>query len=191
VTKKEYNDYRTRVERFFAKEGVENLSTGLLKCPDCEAEFDGGACPECGKDAGEFPTEPHFSRRPCECCERPEGGDRYDANGYNPMAEAVQEYQVCPDCVYFAEYGRLDDTTMAEVEADTDTRFSFAELEPDMPVVWRGQVATVVEVDKDFVRLLVPDDPNPYRLYAHQVDGGDPLTVPDPNLPLTAKKSEK
>ena len=30
----------------------------------------------------------------------------------------MQEYDICEDCVYFAEYGRLDDTTMMEVEKD-------------------------------------------------------------------------
>ena len=90
--KTEYVEYEATVDAFFKREGLSNLST-----------------------AGD--VEPFFSWRACDCCNRPEGGDRYECNGYNPTTKKVQDgYTVCPDCVYYAEYGRLDDTTMMEVE---------------------------------------------------------------------------
>jgi hypothetical protein len=91
VTKQEYADYEASVKDFFDREGIQNLS---------------------GKG------ETYFSWRSCECCGTTLGGDREDANGYNPTTKEVQEYSVCTDCIYYAEYGRLDDMTMLEVEKD-------------------------------------------------------------------------
>ena len=64
----------------------------------------------------EILNEPHFSWRRCDCCNRPLGGDREFATGYNPTTGQIQEYSICTDCVYYAEYHRLDDLTMMEVE---------------------------------------------------------------------------
>lgn len=91
MTKKEYLDYQERVADFFERQRVENLS----------ADSD---------------SEPYFSWRPCDCCNRPLGGDRYPATGYNREAGEVYEFEVCPDCVYYAEYGQLDDQTMLDIE---------------------------------------------------------------------------
>jgi hypothetical protein len=83
MTRQEYADYEARVAAFFDREGITNLSsTG---------------------------TEPWFSWQPCECCRRPEGGERERATGRNPETGEVHEYIVCLDCTYFAEFGRLDD----------------------------------------------------------------------------------
>ena len=94
-TKAEYEKYEKSVEGFFKREGISNLS---------QIQDKDGYC------------EPDFSGIPCECCGRTEGGDRYDCNSYNPKTKEVQEYSVCTDCVYYAEYGQLDDMTMSEVE---------------------------------------------------------------------------
>lgn len=94
MTKKEYQQYRTRVAEFFSH-GLNNLS----------AKSDEGT------------IEPYFSWRPCQCCGTSEGGNRYECDGYNGTTGEVEEYDcVCGDCVYFAEYGRLDDTTMIEIK---------------------------------------------------------------------------
>lgn len=54
----------------------------------------------------------------CECCGRPEGGNREHATGWNPTTEEIQEYTACSDCIYYAEYGKLDDMTMLDVSSD-------------------------------------------------------------------------
>lgn len=116
MTKAEYARYQAAVAAFFARERIANLSTGHFQCPTCKVEFDDASiCPECGADR-ECLNEPYFSWRPCECCQRPLGGNREFATGYNASTREVQEYAICTDCAYYAEYGRLDDTTMLEVE---------------------------------------------------------------------------
>lgn len=90
MTKTEYANYQKRVEAFFKREGITSLTA------------DG---------------EPWFSSRACECCRRALAGDRYDASGYNPTTDDIEEYTVCGDCVYYAEHGQLDDLTMLDLEA--------------------------------------------------------------------------
>ena len=98
MTKREYADYVASVEAFYDREGLNCLTTISQE---------------------EGLTEPFFSWRRCDCCGRSQGGDRYDCNGYNPTTKEVQDgYSVCPDCVYFTEYGRLDDQTMDSIEKD-------------------------------------------------------------------------
>ena len=92
MTKQEYADYEATVKEFFSH-GLQNLSTK----EDCH--------------------EPFFSWSSCDCCQTSLGGDRYECNGYNAETKEVEEYNcVCQDCVYYAEYGHLDDTTMDEIE---------------------------------------------------------------------------
>jgi hypothetical protein len=96
MTKREYAEFEANFAAFMEREGLANLST--------VSEEEG--C-----------TEPYFSWRPCHCCGSHLGGDRYDCNGYNPTTKEVQDgYSVCQDCVYYAEYGVLDDMTMLEIE---------------------------------------------------------------------------
>jgi hypothetical protein len=91
MTKKEYEAYVERVDAFFASEGIGNLS----RLSD---------------------TETYFSWSVCDCCGSRLGGDRVDANGYNAETKEIYEYTICLDCEYFAEYGRLDDMTMMDIE---------------------------------------------------------------------------
>ena len=117
MNKTEYAEYEAAVADFFQREGLANLSTGHYQCPECKVEFDdAGICPKCKADR-ECMNEPYFSWQPCDCCGSHLGGDREFATGYNPTTTEVQEYSICSDCAYYAEYGRLDDTTMMEVEA--------------------------------------------------------------------------
>lgn len=92
MTQHEYDRYVARVNQFFADEGITNLS----RKSDCD--------------------ESYFSWRSCDCCGTHLGGDRIDADGYNPTTKEVQEYRICTDCEYFAEYGQLDDMTMLELD---------------------------------------------------------------------------
>lgn len=92
MTTSEYAEYEAAVKHFFEREGgVRNLSP-------------------MGDQEG------FFSWRPCECCQRSEGGERFQCNGYNPETKEILEYDVCIDCVYYAEYGQLDDTTMMDMK---------------------------------------------------------------------------
>lgn len=125
MTKQEYADYQEAVATFMLREGLQNLT----------ADTRG--------DDGE-PCESYFSWRRCDCCKRPEGGNREECYGYNAKtSEAQGPYAVCEDCVYYAEYGRLDDTTMASVrkddimrqiaaaQADLDCRALCSDEQPD------------------------------------------------------------
>ena len=91
----EYREYQSNVADFFKSEGITNLST----IADEEGD-----------------TEPSFSWQSCDCCGSSLGGDRYDCNGYNPETKEIYEYSVCPDCVYYAAYGSLDDMTMLDMD---------------------------------------------------------------------------
>jgi hypothetical protein len=115
MTKKEYAAYQAAFASFKEEMGLANISTGLLRCPDCKVDLEGCDCPKCGKNMIEFPNEAYFSWNACDCCGRPEGGDRMDANGWNPTTQEIEEFVICTDCEYYAEYGRLDDTTMDEI----------------------------------------------------------------------------
>jgi hypothetical protein len=129
-TKKEYEEYCAAVEEFFKTEGITNLSGGHLTCQNCgfdDEEVDGHTvnftdeekCIKCGASR-EMMDEPYFSWRSCECCGGMLGGNREHATGYNPTTKEIQEYEVCSNCIYFAEYGKLDDMTMMEIGEHDD-----------------------------------------------------------------------
>ena len=100
TTKADYEQYKAAVAEFFEKEGINCLSTDMSKYEE--------GC-----------IEPHFSWHWCDCCSRDLGGNRTDCNGYNPTTKEVQDgYSVCDDCIYFVEYGRLDDTTMMNIDEE-------------------------------------------------------------------------
>ena len=99
---RDYQDYQETVGAFFTAEGITNLSA----CSE--------SCEECG-------GEPSFSWASCDACSRDLGGDRHHATGWNPTLREVQEYRVCSDCIYYAEYAELDDRTMLEVMAKNGT----------------------------------------------------------------------
>lgn len=96
MNKDEYAEYEEAVAAFFQREGIANLSS----------MYDHNTC-----------YEPYFSWQGCECCDRSEGSMVEDCNGYNETTKKVQgPYRICADCVYYAEYGQLDDTTMESIE---------------------------------------------------------------------------
>lgn len=94
MTRDEYQAYQERVKQFMDSEGINNLSP---KLSDEES--------------------PSFSAMPCDCCKTTLAGDRWTASGYNPTTKEVHHFDsVCNDCIYYAEYGQLDDMTMADME---------------------------------------------------------------------------
>jgi len=112
MNRAEYTKYQANVERNL--KGLEFISTGA--CPGCD---------ECGLDH-DAPqaqiaeaSEAHFSWRSCECCGSSLGGNREPAHGYIKRDEGralLVHMDVCTDCVYFINYGKLDDQTMMEME---------------------------------------------------------------------------
>jgi hypothetical protein len=116
MNKTEYADYQDAVADFWEREGLANLTSGHINCPNCKVEFDDqDYCLKCNADR-ECLDEPYFSWHSCDCCGSRLGGNREHATGYNPTTKEIGEYSICSDCVYYAEYGRLDDMTMMEVE---------------------------------------------------------------------------
>jgi len=106
MDKQEYTHYEEVVAHFFKDEGIGNLSYDTEEYGD-------------GTEDDNVCIEPHFSWSPCDCCRRPLGGDRYVCSGFNNETKEIQDgYRICVDCYYYAEYGRLDDLTMEEVEKD-------------------------------------------------------------------------
>ena len=87
MTRAEYDAFVTAVCSFYSREGVSDFS--------CRAD----CCPS-------------FSWQPFDCCRRPLGGDRHEVTAYHEGSRSAVSFSVCEDCVYFAAYGRLDDTTM-------------------------------------------------------------------------------
>ena len=120
MTKKEYKEYQKNVAEFFKKEGITDLFGGISQCEDCGFDFSQDGLPhgvKCGcGNTKEMLEEPSFSMQSCDCCGTHLGGDRYKATGYNPQLKEVFVYEICGDCLYYSEYGQLDDMTMMDME---------------------------------------------------------------------------
>ncbi len=121
--KKGYVEYVKSFHKFFDDNKVNMLATAVPPCDDCDVKLDSdGECPECKKQLGDMDRpEPYFSWRSCECCGDTDGGNREDYIAFNigdPEDDTEYEVAICEDCVYFNEYGRLDDTAMMAVDKD-------------------------------------------------------------------------
>ena len=100
-TKSDYQQYVHRVEAFFKFFGVSSLSV-------------------CLNDNREH-EEPYFSRLSCPCCKTTLGGMRYHCCAYSSKDKEVLDFGgICTDCVYYSEYGRLDDMTMVVIEKNAE-----------------------------------------------------------------------
>lgn len=98
MNKSEYTSYQEAFNE--GTRGMHQLSAGAYEaCPDCP-EYD----------------EAHFSWSRCETCQRSLGGDRYAAH-FNDEDGKTYHISICPDCVYYATYGQLDDQAMLEISA--------------------------------------------------------------------------
>ena len=115
MTGQEFADYRLRVAEFMKREGIDTFSSGVVNCPDCGADFDdSGACEICGETRELF-SEPFVSSAECECCGDPCQGNRGHVTAFRVADREVLGFNVCEDCVYYVEYGRLDDRRMREM----------------------------------------------------------------------------
>ena len=94
MNKKDFDDFMESFDSFMKKEQLNNLSRMIDDDND----------------------EPFFSSQPCDCCGTTLGGNRIKASGFNAETNEVEEYEICIDCEYFAEYGKLDDQTMMNLE---------------------------------------------------------------------------
>jgi hypothetical protein len=108
MTKKEYADYECAVAS--GLKGLEHVSTGVLP-----------GCHECGVPDGatdedrEMAEESSFSWSSCDVCCSSLGGDRHKAHGVDRNGD-ILHLEVCTDCLYYINYGCLDDATMADME---------------------------------------------------------------------------
>lgn len=113
-TKADYAEYEERVREFFAREGVNGLSSMV-------------------DQHGNTITD-EFSRTPCDVCRRPLAGSRTHVAGFNPKTREITYYEVCPDCEYYTEYGQLDDMTMMDMKENIeDDDFELKDIEPENP----------------------------------------------------------
>jgi len=90
----DYELYKKAVDRFFEREDLTDLHHSSNE-------------------------DTFFSWRPCECCSRQLGGDRYTCTGYNhnlANSQISHSYDICVDCLYYNEYGQLDDMTMLDYD---------------------------------------------------------------------------
>lgn len=140
MTQQEYREYQETVESFFTRDGINNLSQ-----VDSEEEsyFSWSSCDCCGSSLGGDryhcngfkPTTPEdvsiekvcnllwstillivsirFNRKNFDDCLR-------SVFHYQISLGDVFEYEVCVDCLYYAEYGQLDDMTMLDIEEKID-----------------------------------------------------------------------
>ena len=94
-TKADYAEYEADVAAFIAREGLSFISTGT-------------------NDGEHGDVDPWFSWRPCGCCGCTLGGNRVYLWAWS--GETRVQFEICEDCDYYINYGRLDDTTMARIE---------------------------------------------------------------------------
>jgi len=97
----EYAKYQQNVAEFIQREELSFLSTGTW-------DYSEGERPE------DWCDEPWFSWKPCEMCGCHLGGNREYLYARNAQDEIVT-FTICEDCVYYTEYGRLDDQTMMRI----------------------------------------------------------------------------
>jgi len=112
MTREEYEKYCADFER--GTKGLEFLSSGAShNCGECNPE--GLTEEEFGHD-----HDPWFSASPCDICGGL-AGNREPAHGWLKMDNGTEELchiDICVDCVYFMEYGQLDDMTMLDMEEE-------------------------------------------------------------------------
>ena len=98
-------------------EGMRALSSGPCPgCADCGLED----CHDMDTPEYESVGEASFSWYPCHICGRHLGGDRHPAHYIldcekERRENKIDHISICVDCVYFMEYGQLDDMTMMDM----------------------------------------------------------------------------
>lgn len=92
MNRKEYKEYQTTVEAFFALEEINCLNA--IQDSEDEREF----------------TSQH-----CDCCGCGDGRKLVPANGYSPTSNSIKEYWCCNACLLYCDTGELDDMTMLSI----------------------------------------------------------------------------
>jgi hypothetical protein len=103
-TAEQYAAYQRTVASFIKREEISFLYTGCTPYGEPERQQ------EDNQDG-----EPWFSWRPCEMCGCTLGGNREYLFARDVNREICQ-FTICEDCVYYVNYGRLDDATMDRVK---------------------------------------------------------------------------
>jgi len=105
MTKTEYAQYEKDVAD--NTEGLTNFSSGACTgCKECREDY--GYDEE--KESWECEPEPGFSWASCNVCGSGLGGNRYPVHALHK--DEILHLEACDDCVYYLNYGRLDDQTM-------------------------------------------------------------------------------
>jgi hypothetical protein len=123
-TAADYAAYESSVAAFMQRNRLHNLSAGYVDCPECGASdfWQVEQC-ACGADREAW-SEASFSWYACDCCGGTLGGDREHCTGAADNGQGGVEVltfeSVCSDCVYYAEYGQLDDSTMLRIDPDSN-----------------------------------------------------------------------
>lgn len=113
-TAEDYTEYESAVAS--GSDNMEHFSSGPCSgCRECCDLVDPDDY-DSDEDWNEAVSEPHFSWSPCELCNRSLGGDRESAHAVS-KEHGIIHFDICTDCVYFIEYGRLDDMTMERIGA--------------------------------------------------------------------------
>lgn len=111
MTKQEYAEYQERVEAEL--KSLKYASSGY--CPGCAVCEDAYGAIEEEEDYPE--VEGSFSWQSCEICGSGLGGDRHPVHAVAADG-SILHFDACIDCVYYMEYGRLDDMTMLDMEKE-------------------------------------------------------------------------
>ena len=108
MTAQEYKEYEQAFDS--GSEGMQSLSSGANHaCSECNPD-------EVNEDSfNKLCHESHFSWSACNLCGSSLGGNREPAH-YIDDRDELCHIEVCEDCVYCMEYGRLDDQTMLDIE---------------------------------------------------------------------------
>lgn len=139
MNKQQYANYEAAVA--YNLKGLSFVSTGAcVGCEDCgltdqecrKCDGDGKdwqhghedqRCPNCHGNGFVEPTEhdrdlaeePSFSWSECDACGSTLGGNRHPAHGRDSNGD-ILHLSICEDCLYYLNYGQLDDMTMMEME---------------------------------------------------------------------------
>lgn len=108
----EYAQYQADFAHY-TKELEAKSGGPLAGCNDCFYWADDKDNPT--NDEYDVVSEGYFAWSQCDFCGSNLGGDREPAHAW--IDSVIHHFDICVDCVYYLEYGRLDDTTMAEIEA--------------------------------------------------------------------------
>ncbi len=109
MTRIEYAEYELAYA--WGVTGLSAVSSGACSgCNECCDDYDYND----GTEEFQITPEAWFAKSPCEACGTRWAGNRFPLHGVNDD-NSIVHLDVCDDCVYYSEYGRLDDQTMEEL----------------------------------------------------------------------------